>query len=89
MIGGFGASSKIDWDVFGGLGYEINQHMSVLAGYRAIGANYEGDELLFDVIQHGPMIGSCSNVSRHVLSSFDSQPIADRLAEVPGKWTCC
>jgi len=58
MIGGFGASSKIDWDVFGGVGYQIRENMSVLVGYRAIGVDYEGDELLFDAIQHGPMIGT-------------------------------
>jgi len=58
MVGGFGASSKIDWDVFGGVGYQLREHISVLAGYRAIGVDYEGDELLFDVIQHGPMIGT-------------------------------
>lgn len=58
MIGGFGASSEIDWDVFGGVGYQISDRMSVLGGYRAVGVDYEGDDLLFDVIQHGPMIGA-------------------------------
>lgn len=58
MIGGFGVSSKIDWDVFGGIGYEFRKNMSVLAGYRAIGVDYQGDSLLFDVLQHGPMIGT-------------------------------
>jgi opacity protein-like surface antigen len=58
MIGGFGASSRIDWDLFGGVGYEFRENMSVLAGYRAVGVDYEGGELLFDVMQHGPMIGT-------------------------------
>ena len=58
MIGGFGAASKIDWDVFGGVGYEFRKKMSILVGYRAIGVDYEGDDLIFNVIQHGPMVGS-------------------------------
>ena len=58
MIGGLGASSNIDWDVFGGLGYEFNDHKSILAGYRAIGVDYEDDGLVFDIVQHGPIIGA-------------------------------
>lgn len=58
MIGGFGASAKLDWDLFGGVGYEFRKNMSILVGYRAIGVDYEGDDFLFNVIQHGPMIGS-------------------------------
>lgn len=57
MIGGFGASAKLDWDVFGGIGYEVTDHLSIIGGYRAIGIDYEGDELIFDEIMHGPMFG--------------------------------
>jgi hypothetical protein len=58
IIGGFGAASKIDWEVFGGPGSEFSDHMSVLAGYRATGVDYEGEGLIFDVVMRGPMIGA-------------------------------
>ena len=57
MIGGFGAASDIDWDVFGGVGYEVKDWLSLVAGYRALGVDYDRDGFLFDVTQQGPIIG--------------------------------
>jgi hypothetical protein len=57
MIGGFGVSSDIDWDLFGGLGYEFNNTFSLVVGYRGTGVDYEDDNFEFDVIQHGPIFG--------------------------------
>lgn len=57
MIGGFGVSSDIDWDVFGGVGYEITDQISLIAGYRAVGVDYESGGLVFDIIQYGPVLG--------------------------------
>ena len=57
MIGGFGVSSDVDWDVFGGVGYEVTDRVSLIAGYRAVGVDYESDDLLFDIIQYGPVLG--------------------------------
>ena len=57
MVGGFGVSSDIDWDLFGGVGYEVNDHFSMFAGYRAIGVDYQSDNLDFDIVQQGPVFG--------------------------------
>jgi hypothetical protein len=57
MIGGFGVSSDLVWDVMAGLGYEFNQHISAVAGYRASGVNYSNGGFLYDVVQQGPFTG--------------------------------
>jgi hypothetical protein len=57
MIGGFGVSSDIDWDLFGGVGYEVNDYFSMFAGYRGIGVDYQSGGLDFNVVQHGPVVG--------------------------------
>ena len=56
MIGGFGASSDFMWDVFGGLGYQVNDRFSTTLGWRHIGVDYSKGSFLFDVDIDGPMI---------------------------------
>jgi hypothetical protein len=58
MIGGFGAGSEITWDVLGGVGYQWNDWLSIVAGYRALGVDYENDGFVFDVVQQGPILGA-------------------------------
>ena len=58
IIGGFGAGSKFMWDVMGGLGYAFTESSSIVAGYRGLGVDYRNDGFVFDVIQHGPIIGA-------------------------------
>jgi hypothetical protein len=58
MAGGFGVSSDFMWDAWGGLGYEFNNHISAILGYRGTGVDYENDGFVYDVIQHGPIIGA-------------------------------
>ena len=55
MVGAGGA--KVDWDVAGGLGYRFNDRFSAVAGYRALGVNYNNDGFIFDVVQQGPIMG--------------------------------
>ncbi|WP_244555078.1 hypothetical protein [Mesorhizobium prunaredense] len=57
LIGG-GASSDIVWDVMGGVGYQFTDTISAVAGYRAAGVDYENDGFVYDVIQHGPILGA-------------------------------
>lgn len=57
MIGGFGVSADIDWDLFGGVGYEFSDRFSLVAGYRGLGVDYSNDGFVFDVIEHGPILG--------------------------------
>ncbi len=48
MVGGFGVSSDIMWDVFGGVGYQFNDRFSAVVGYRAVGVDYSNDAFLFE-----------------------------------------
>jgi hypothetical protein len=56
-IGGFGANSDLTWQVLGGFGYRINPLCSLVAGYRAMGIDYDKDGFLMDIVSHGPAIG--------------------------------
>jgi len=58
MIGGFGASSDIDWDLFGGVGYEISDRISLVGGYRALGVDYSSGGFVFDIVEQGPIFGA-------------------------------
>jgi hypothetical protein len=58
MVGGFGAASDVTWDVFGGVGYQWNERLSLVAGYRALGVDYEDDGFVYDVVQQGPVLGA-------------------------------
>lgn len=55
LVGGGGAD--VDWDVALGLGYEFNDRVSAIAGYRALGVDYSDDGFLFDAVQQGPILG--------------------------------
>lgn len=61
MIGGFGAASELTWDLMGGAGYVLNDRVSLVGGYRALSVDYENDGFLFDVVEHGPIIGAVFN----------------------------
>jgi hypothetical protein len=56
MVGGFGVSSDIMWDVLGGVGYEFSDSISTFVGYRALGVDYSKDGFVYDVTQQGPII---------------------------------
>ena len=58
MAGGFGVSSDFMWDAWGGVGYEFNDTVSAVLGYRGTGVDYENDGFVYDVIQHGPVVGA-------------------------------
>ncbi|WP_164822765.1 hypothetical protein [Sinorhizobium meliloti] len=55
LVGGGGAD--IDWDVALGIGYEFNERISAIAGYRALGVDYSDDGFIFDAVQQGPILG--------------------------------
>ena len=55
LIGAGGAD--VDWDVALGLGYDFNDRISAIAGYRALGVDYSDDGFLFDAVQQGPILG--------------------------------
>jgi hypothetical protein len=57
FIGGFGASSDLVWEAFLGLGYRVNAHLSLAAGYRGLGIDYSKGNFSMDTVTHGPLIG--------------------------------
>jgi len=56
-IGGFGVSSDLTWQAFVGLGYRLNNHFSLVGGYRALGIDYSSGQFAVDTITHGPVFG--------------------------------
>lgn len=60
-VGGFSIGSKFAWNVSGYLGYSVSEMVSLWAGYRALGVNYQNgsgnDKFVYDVTIQGPAIG--------------------------------
>ena len=60
-VGGFSVGSKFGWNVSGYLGYSVSEMVSLWAGYRALGVNYQTgsgtDKFVYDVTIQGPAIG--------------------------------
>jgi len=56
-VGGFGVGSHLTWDTFGALGYQFNESISAVAGYRHLEVDYKHDGFVFDVELSGPVIG--------------------------------
>lgn len=56
-IGGFGAGADLDWQAFAGIGCHVTDSVSVAAGYRAIGTDYDEGGFTMDTVSHGPVIG--------------------------------
>lgn len=49
--------ADLDWDLAAGVGYEFNDRISAVAGYRALGVDYSNEGFVFDVVQQGPILG--------------------------------
>ena len=58
LIGGFGAGSDFMWDVWGNVGYQVNDWFDVFLGFRAEGTDYQSGGFIWDVVQYGPMVGA-------------------------------
>lgn len=56
-IGGFGVGSDFMWDVSANLGYQWGEMFSTTIGYRYLDVDYEDDGFIYDVAQHGPVLG--------------------------------
>jgi hypothetical protein len=53
-----GGQSDSTWDVLAGVGYDFNDRISAVFGYRAAGVDYQDGPFLFDVVMQGPIIGA-------------------------------
>ncbi|CAB3634736.1 hypothetical protein [Achromobacter pestifer] len=49
--------AKLDWDATAALAYQFKSNFSAVLGYRALGVNYNRNGFVYDVIQHGPILG--------------------------------
>ncbi|WP_429132476.1 hypothetical protein [Ensifer sp. 4252] len=49
--------ADLDWDLAAGVGYEFSDRISTIAGYRALGVDYNHDRFIFDTVQQGPILG--------------------------------
>jgi len=56
-IGGFGANSELTWQAFGGLGFQLSRWAAIIAGYRALGYDYNQANFEYNVNTHGPLLG--------------------------------
>jgi len=56
-VGGFGVSSNVTWQAFGGFEWHFAQHWTALAGYRALGLDIEKRQIKIDAVFHGPVLG--------------------------------
>ena len=52
-----GGGSKFTYQLFGGLGYNLNKKIALVGGYRALNVNYDRDNFLYDMSQRGPIMG--------------------------------
>lgn len=56
-IGGFGANSELTWQAFAGAGAQISRWAAFVAGYRAIGYDYDQAGFSYDITTYGPVAG--------------------------------
>lgn len=63
-VGGFGLSddmSDFSWQALGLLGFAASEHIMLMAGYRALGVDYDTgsgrDRFALDTTIHGPLLG--------------------------------
>ncbi|MBK7974401.1 MAG: outer membrane beta-barrel protein [Deltaproteobacteria bacterium] len=57
-VGGFDVSSRITWQVYGGLGYELADWLAASVGYRYLVDDYENDGFLLDMSLQGFLVGA-------------------------------
>lgn len=55
FVGAGGA--KLEWDLYAGVGYRFNEKYEAYLGYRVLSVKYEKREFIYDITQHGPVIG--------------------------------
>jgi hypothetical protein len=57
MVGGFGLASEFVWDAYGAIGYQVRDWLSIFAGFRGTGTDYQNGAFKWDVIEYGPVLG--------------------------------
>lgn len=57
-IGGFGVGADIEWDLFSTIRYRVADWAWLGFGYRYLSVDYDNDGFLYNVDQHGPVLGA-------------------------------
>src|SRR6266581_7006124 len=55
-IGGFGVGADLMWEVEAVVGINLTRNIFTEVGYRALGADFENNNFVFDTVLHGPQI---------------------------------
>jgi hypothetical protein len=56
-VGGFGLGADLDWQVLGTLQYQLDDSITLQAGYRYLAVDYDDGGFVYDVALQGPLIG--------------------------------
>ena len=56
-VGGFGVGADLDWQLLGTLQYQVDESITLQAGYRYLDVDYDNGGFLFDAALQGPIIG--------------------------------
>jgi opacity protein-like surface antigen len=56
-VGGFGVGADLDWQVLGTIQYQLNDSITLEAGYRYLAVDFDDGGLNLDIAMHGPIIG--------------------------------
>jgi len=56
-VGGFDMGSRLTWQWFAGVNYEISPRFAAKAGYRYLYTDYDKDDFLYDMTLKGPYLG--------------------------------
>ena len=56
-VGGFGVGADLDWQVLGAIQYQLNESVTLEAGYRYLSVDFDDGDFLYDVAMQGPIIG--------------------------------
>jgi hypothetical protein len=56
-VGGFDVASRLTWQVFGGLGYQIADWFAASLGYRYLTDDYSNDGFVLDIAAQGFLVG--------------------------------
>lgn len=57
-VGGFDVGSQFTWQAIGTVNYRWNDNLSLRAGYRALGVDYQKGSFEYDVVMQGPILGA-------------------------------
>ena len=52
-----GGGSQFTWQVFGGVGYNLNPKIALIFGYRVLDVDYDKNNFVYDMNQRGPIVG--------------------------------